>query len=138
MSANALLTLLTQALFFAIFLLTAAQAMRRPLRANIEVAALFGTVAIITAVGWFTRAFDITPHRYLTAFNGAALMSLPYLLLRLVDVFSSVPRWLRAAEAGLAASVVALFVFPAPTPLVVVIPWCSTSWRSRRTTPRSS
>jgi signal transduction histidine kinase len=117
MSADALLQVLTQALFVAVFAFVGVAAIRRPRRANFDIALLFGAIALAIADVWITSALDITPNRVLTALSGSLVMAMPYLLLRLLDDFSAVPRavmW--AAEAGLALSVIGLFLVSPPLP----------------------
>lgn len=125
MSADAFLQFVTQALYVLIFIVTLIEAVRRPVRARVDIALFFGAVALVIAEGWVVAAFDLTPPRFLTALNGALVMALPYLLLRLVNDFSVVPApVLRAAEFGLVLAAAGLFAFqPIPTwlllPLVV-------------------
>ncbi len=122
MDANALLQALTQALFVVIFLTVAVQSVRRPLRATIDTAWLFGAVSLVIAEGLATALLDITPGRVLQATAGALVMTLPYLLLRLVDDFSDVPRWLmRGAEACLALAVAGLFAWEPALPAAVTL-----------------
>ena len=122
MSADEALRLITQGLYVVIFGVVAARAKRRPVRANVDTALLFAATALVIWLGWVTRALAVPPNRYLTAVSGAALMALPYLLLRLVDDFAGVPAALmRAAEAGLLASVVALFGAAPPLPVWLIL-----------------
>jgi signal transduction histidine kinase len=110
-TADALLQFLTQAVYFLVFLYVSAQAVRRPSRANVDTAIFFGVLALIIAWQWVSSALAIERTPLVSTLTGILLMSLPYTLLRLVDDFSDVPRWvMRAAEAGLALSVVALAV----------------------------
>src|SRR5688572_16042865 len=122
MSADDLLQWLTQALFVLIFLVTGVRALRRPLRATIDIALFFGVLSFIIAETWATTALDVTPGRALNAFNGALIMALPYLLLRLVDDFADVPRWLlRSSEIGLALAVIGLFAIAPPLPAALTL-----------------
>jgi hypothetical protein len=117
MSADDLLQWVAQALFVLIFLVTGARAFRRPLRASIDIALFFGALSVVIAEGWVVAALDATPGRALNALNSALIMALPYLLLRLVDDFADVPRWLlHAAEAGLALAVIGLVAMAPPLP----------------------
>ena len=118
MSADNLLQWLTQALFVLIFVVTGTRALRRPLRATIDIALFFGALSVVIAEEWVAAALDATPGRTLNALNGALIMALPYLLLRLVDDFADVPRWLlHTAEAGLALAVIGLFAVAPPLPV---------------------
>ena len=122
MSAAQFLQYLTQALYVIIFLATAVEAVRRPTRAQIDIALFFGVTALVIAQSWTVRALGLDAGRLLTALTSSLLMALPYLLLRLVNDFSTVwPPLMRAAEAGLALSVISLFAFAPPLPAVLVL-----------------
>lgn len=117
MSAITLLQFFAQALFVVIFVVVAFDAVRRPRRATIDIALLFAVVSLAVAEGWLTSALDVTPGRWLSAISGSLLMALPYLLLRLVDDFTRVPRWLaRGALVAFVLAVVGLFALPSPLP----------------------
>lgn len=125
MSANTLLELVTWALYVLVFVSVLIEAVRRPLRSNVDIALFFGAVALIIAEALVVRALGTPAAPSLTALVASILMGLPYLLLRLVDDFSVVPRlFKRGAEAGLLASVVLLFAFagdlPPPITLLMV------------------
>lgn len=114
MSANDLLQLLTEFLFVFIFLVVGVNALRHPRRATIDTALFFGAASLIIAESLIEPLLGAGSRAALTALVASLLMALPYLLLRLVDDFSRAPRWLLlAAEIGLAAIVVSLFVVPA-------------------------
>src|SRR5919202_823688 len=118
MSADLLLQWLSQALFVGIFLAVARQAVRRPLRKNVDSALLFGFAALAVAQAWLQQALRLTPSPVLIAIGGSLVMALPYLLLRLLDDIAGVPRAvLRLAEGGMAGAVAALFVLAPPLPL---------------------
>ncbi len=117
MSADDFLQLVTQALYVVLFVVVAVRAAHRPLRANVDVALLFGVCSLIIAIGGITTALRITPPPALAAASGTLLLALPYLLLRLLDDFADVAPWLmRGAAAGLAVSAVLLFALPTPLP----------------------
>ena len=125
MSADDLLQIITQVLYVVIFVVVGLQALRRPLRANIDIALFFGVTALIIAIGWVSRALNVESEqqpRLLMVVTSSMLMALPYLLLRLVDDFADVPRWLlHAAEAGLALAVVGLaLISPLPAGLALL------------------
>ncbi len=92
--------------------------MRRPLRANIDIALFFLiiTLVILQAV---LQGLGIEPRNpIITAFNTSLFPLMGYMLLRLVDDFSNVPGWfMRAAEAALALLIVGIFVYPTPWPI---------------------
>jgi signal transduction histidine kinase len=122
MSAYALLQYLTQAIFLSIFAVVGARAVRRPRPADLDIALLFGVLSLIIALQWFDTALGIPPGRYEVAVAGSLLMALPYLMLRLLADFASVPLWLmRAAGAGLALAVTGLVVIEPPMPIAPTI-----------------
>ena len=113
LTADQFLNLATQATFFAVFLLTAAAAIRSPRRAKVDTALFFGALAIIIALQWLSAAGVLTANPLQTALTGSLAMALPYLMLRLVDDFSGVPpRIMGAAAAGLVLSVVLVAIQP--------------------------
>src|SRR5215211_3046581 len=115
MSAYALLQYLTQAIFVAIFVVVGARAIRRPRPADVDIALLFGVLSLIIALQWLDTALGIPPGRYEATVAGSLLMALPYLMLRLLSDFATVPTWLmRAAGAGLALAVTGLVVIEPP------------------------
>src|SRR5216683_6961544 len=91
MNADQLLQGLTQALFVGVFVVAAARAVRRRLRANVDTALLFGAAAVSISLTWVQQALGIASNQLLTATGSAVAMALPYLLLRLLDDFVGVP-----------------------------------------------
>lgn len=121
-SASEFLQHLTQVCFLLIALVVVRAAVRQPTPARIDMAVFFGVTAFIIGVGWLFALFNFSPPPLVSAFNGALLMALPYLLIRLVKDFATVPApILRGAEAGLALSVVGLFLLPLPYPTPFVL-----------------
>lgn len=124
-SADTFLQYLTDALFVLIFLVVLARTVRRPYRANVDASLLFGAVAAIVVESWITAALGIKPGGLLLVVLQSLLMSLPYLVLRLVDDFTGIPRRLMwAAGSGLAISVAILVVFhrsSLPLPLTLLL-----------------
>jgi signal transduction histidine kinase len=122
MGADDLLQYVTQALFVLIFLVVLWQAIRQPLRANVDIALLFGVFSLLIAEGIVLQLLDVESNRVLTAVSGSLLMAHPYLMLRLVDDFAVVPAWLmRLALVGLGAAVVGLFAIPPPLPAALAL-----------------
>lgn len=118
MSADRLLEWLTQVPFVLIFLVVAIQAVRHPLRANFDTVLLFGATALVIAIGRTAEALGLELGPIGEVVTASLIMALPYLVLRLVDDFSDVPRALtRFAVLGLAASVVSLLVVAPPRPV---------------------
>lgn len=112
-TADQFLNFLTQATFFAVFLVTAAAAFRAPRRSRIDTALFFGALAVIIAVQWVTAALHLPAHPASGAMTGGLAMALPYLMLRLVDDFSGVaPRIMGAAAVGLAGAVLLVATLP--------------------------
>ena len=117
MSAITLLQVLTQALYVIVFVVAMINAVRHRRRATFDMALLFGAIAIIIVEAPLAAALHLAPNtlprHFADAFTGSLLMALPYLLLRLVDDFATVPRaLLRLGAVGLAAAVAGLFVLP--------------------------
>jgi signal transduction histidine kinase len=121
-SADDFIQLVTQALYIVLFVLVAVRAAHRPLRANVDVTLLFGTTAVIIAIGGVSTALHVTPPPWLAALTGTLLLALPYLLLRLLDDFAGVQPWLlHGAAAGLVLSAALLFALPSPLPTVLAL-----------------
>src|SRR5215207_3059113 len=91
MSSDPLLQLLTRAFFLAIFALAALDLLRRRDLARLEIALLFGTLAlaillqVVEDLGW-----AVPP--WLSTLSILAVLAQPYLLVRLLGHFRSVPR----------------------------------------------
>lgn len=101
--------------YILIFARTVVQAVRRPRRANIDIALLFSATTIIIALSVANRLRLLADAPFLaTAASSTSLLlllALPYLLLRLVDDFSNVPTWLmRASEVALGLMVLTVVV----------------------------
>ena len=118
MSADQLLQLASQVLFVVVFLVVAIRAVRQPWRATVDVALLFGVASVIVAETWVLEALGTkTPPPLLAAASSTLLMSLSYLLLRLVDDFTELPSWVvSSATVGFAIIAVSLFALPQPYP----------------------
>lgn len=122
MTANDLLQLVSQALYFIVFLAVLRQAIRCPRRATIDVTLLFGATALIVAATWFVRMLGLALPPWWGLAAGGLLMALPYLLLRAINDFAGVPGWImRAAEVGLTLSIAALVLLPTPMPAPVTV-----------------
>ena len=111
-SADELLQHVTELPFLLIAVVVTLEAVRRPHRANIDIALFFGSIAAVIAAGLVLAWMDAEPTSAYTAVVAGVIMALPYLMLRLVDDFDDVPTWIsRAAEAGLIASLAAVAVW---------------------------
>src|SRR5688572_13909658 len=118
MTALELITLAVQAVFVALFVLTARNLIRRPSRANLNIAIFFGALVLAIASGRITAFAGPLP--LLTDVSTVLVMALPYILLRLLDDFAGVPDILqRLAELGLLLAAVAIALTGTPLPLAV-------------------
>src|SRR5947207_811178 len=113
MSANDLLSLLTQTLFVLVFLVVVAKAVRQPRRATVDTALLFGVASLLVAEGWAAPLLHLRTNPLLVATSSGLIMALPYLLVRLVDDFAHVPRpVLYGALVGLGVAAASFFIVP--------------------------
>src|SRR5436305_1974907 len=88
---------LSWVIYVLIFVVVAVKAVRRPLRANIDIALLFGTATAIVALTVATSLNLIASGGLSGALVISLLLLMIYMLLRLVDDFSDVPAWLMLA-----------------------------------------
>jgi signal transduction histidine kinase len=113
LTADQLITYLSWAVFLAIFALVTVQAIRRPSRANLDIALLFGTAALVIALAVASLAGLFAPSRVSSYLAGSAILALPYLLLRLMDDIMIVPlRLRRSVEALLILTILSLWLLP--------------------------
>ena len=120
LTADQLITYLSWLVFLIIFALVAVQAIRRPSRANLDIALLFGTTTLVILIAVASLAGALPPSDIWAFLAGSAILVLPYLLLRLVDDIALVPlRLRRAAEALLIAALLSLWLLPLDRPLWV-------------------
>ncbi len=92
----------TDALFLLIFLVVLTGAIRRRRRVQIQALLFFGTVAFILVESLIFNHFEDQPPAFVAAVNQIMLISMSYLLLRLVASLSDVPRVVfRIGEVGL-------------------------------------
>lgn len=120
MSANDLVSLITDAVFVLVFLVTVARALRDRRRTSLEAALFFGAIAWILMA---ERARDFGVRSpVITDISLALLMVAPYLLLRLVHELVGVSsRVLTGALVGLVAAVLAVFVLPPQLPIAALV-----------------
>lgn len=81
----------TDTLFILIFLVVMVDTLRRPGHVRIEATLFFGVAAFILIESLVLRELNTSASSYLSALNAFLLLSLSYLLLRLVDSMSEVP-----------------------------------------------
>ena len=122
MTALDLISGLTQAIYVAVFVLVAIRTWRQPTPAHGDMMAFFGITALIILASTLVALFGATPPVWESEATVALLMALPYMLLRLVDDFTTVPFIVkRIAEAGFLASVAATIVFAGALPPFVAL-----------------
>ncbi|HUP27064.1 MAG TPA: ATP-binding protein [Chloroflexia bacterium] len=118
MSADELIQYLSWAFYIVIFIQVTLKAVRRPYRANVDIALFFIAVTIVIALTVATRTgfLLITPLERSVVIS--FVLSLAYLLVRLVDDFSVVPTWVKLlSEVSLVILIIASFIYNDPTPL---------------------
>ena len=119
MNADELVQYFSWAVYALIFVVVAIRAIRRPLRFNIDIALFFTVSTVIIALALVGRLdlVDENSQGVVTLIESAMLLSLAYLLFRLVDDFSDVPRWqMRLSEALLIIFIAGNIVLPRPLP----------------------
>jgi signal transduction histidine kinase len=124
MTALELITLLSQALYVVVFLLVAARWLRARTPAHLDMLAFFAILAFAVVESRIAALLGVVAPEWFTDLLIAAIVALPYLLLRLVDDFTYVrPLLKRGAALGLVAIAIAGFLLPAtlPTWYVVVL-----------------
>ena len=124
MNADQLIQYVSWLTYILIFANAVVQAVRRPRRANIDIALFFTSTTIIIALSVLNRLelvqADSIWSRASSILSTSLFVALPYLLLRLVDDFSDVPAWLmRSAEVVL--GLIVLVVIAAPDLLRVLL-----------------
>lgn len=85
MTAEQLIVLLTQIPFVVIALATIVQAVQRPRRSTIDIAVLFTVIAAIVIDSWLAEELGYRDHVVDSVVVVILLLSLPYLLLRVVS-----------------------------------------------------
>jgi signal transduction histidine kinase len=117
------LELLTLVPFALILMVVGRDAVRRPYRANIDIALFFAALTLAVGAGPVTALLGLGDVIWLAVLTRTLAVALPYLLLRLVADFARVPRLvMRAAEVGFVLGVVAVVVWPElPVPVIFAI-----------------
>jgi signal transduction histidine kinase len=124
MTALELITLLSQALYVIVFLLVALRWLRARTPAHLDMVLFFAILAFAVVEARIAALLGVVAPEWFTDVLIAAVVALPYLLLRLVDDFTYVsPPLKRAAAVGVVAIGIAGFLLPAtlPTWYVVVL-----------------
>ena len=97
MTALDLITLLSQALYVTIFLLVLWRWVRARTAAHLDMTLFFGILAFLVVETRIAALLGITQPALFTDVIIASIIALPYVLLRLVDDFTTVPRLLKRA-----------------------------------------
>ncbi len=114
MDAGEFVQLLSEVVFALLFAATVWQAIRRPTRASIETAALFGAVSALFVIGPILTLVGLADTTVAVVVAIALLLSIPYLLARLTARFSDPPRWVPWLAAGVAIALTAAAVSTSP------------------------
>ncbi|HEX9494337.1 MAG TPA: ATP-binding protein [Candidatus Limnocylindria bacterium] len=115
MTALQLIQALNNVLFVAIFVLVALSAFRQRSRASFDVALFFGALAVAVLLTPVLQILGVGATRIAGLVVTILVMSLPYLMLRLLADFTNVPLLVRAATlGGLIASVVVVLTDEPP------------------------
>lgn len=122
MSADALIAFLGQAIYAVVFVVVALRAFRYRTRPAVDTVLFFGAFSLIIVERWLAGLLRFQEPSWLTQVFTVMVLAWPYLLLRLVDDFASVPGYvMRAAEAGLAILALAAFFTPRPVPAGLLV-----------------
>ncbi len=118
MSAEQLLSHVSQGAFVVIWIAVLIQALRRPRAATIHAAAFFGLATVIVVNGWVTSLRGADPPEFVRIGMGALLSCMPFVLLLLAHDFAGVRRGVLAGSGLLLAGVVlSLYAVSRPYPL---------------------
>ena len=120
MTLDQLSQYLTWVLYLLVFAVVVVRAVRDPMRANIDIALLFGLPGLMILISALTEAGLLPTSHITSAVSGAALLGMIYMLLRLAYDFMDVPVWvIRTAEVVVAVLVVASFIVTPPSLLTL-------------------
>ncbi len=122
MSALELTTALTHAIYVLVFLLVLPRTLRQFTPAHFDMTLFFGVVALIILESRIMPLLGVAPPAWVSDMVIVLFISLPYLLLRLVDDFTRVPAViLRLVELGLLAfAVVTVAIDARPSAFVTL------------------
>ena len=121
MTALELISGLTQTIYVIVFVIVAFRTWRQPTPAHADMTVFFGITAFVILAERIFALLGTTPV-WESELAVGLIMALPYLLLRLVDDFTTVPALVkRIAEAGLLASIVATVVYSGALPPTVAL-----------------
>ena len=116
MTALELITLLSQAIYVVIFLAVGLRYLRARTPAHLDISVFFGILAFVVVESRIATALGLVQPEWFTDSVIAAVVALPYFLLRLVDDFTTVPRGIkRGSELLLVVAIVGMFALQGPT-----------------------
>ena len=127
MTALELISLVTQLLFVGLFVAVLLAALSRPSRAAWDTVLLFGSIAAVVVVTRYAALVRLPDAPWLTGLVLLGLSVAPYAMIRLVDDFSRVPRWLLPVGA-VAFVVVGVLGFAAFTTAPVLVELVTIAW----------
>ena len=110
MTLDQLSQYITWGLYLIIFAVVVVRAVRDPMRANFDIALLFGLPGMLILISLLTQVGIVSSGHVTSAISGSLLLGMGYMLVRLVHDFTNIPAWiLRVSELALAALVVGAF-----------------------------
>ncbi len=125
MSALELISLVNQALFVGLFVVVLLHAVRRPSRATLDTALLFGSIAGAVLVSHLGTRVTASGLPELAPMTLLLLNLAPYAMIRLVDDFSGTPRYVTRLGAiaylGIAVFGFTLPAQPQPVQLAIIV-----------------
>lgn len=124
MSGIDVLQVLTDVLFLGIFIIVTHHAIRQRRRATIDTALLFGVATGLVLYTVLAVPLHLTSYTLVAGLVIALVLALSYLLLRLVEDFTSVPRPVSAVAAvGLVLGVLSAFALPNSVRTLLTLPY---------------
>ena len=125
MNALELIQLISQSIYVLVFVLVLWRYIRTPTPAHLDMTIFFAILAFAIIETRLSALLGVTPPEAFTDLLVLLIIGLPYVLLRLLDDFTTVPPLLkRAAEFGLVVFAVALFLLTGtqyPTAFVLAL-----------------
>src|SRR5450759_2185135 len=120
MTLDQLSQYLTWGLYLIIFAVVVVRAVRDPMRANIDIALLFGLPGLLILISVLAQ-LGLVPRGHITgAITSTLLLGMVYMLVRLVHDFMDIPVWVvRTSEIALTLITVGAFALENTTGLLV-------------------
>jgi signal transduction histidine kinase len=123
MNALELITLISQAIYVLVFALVLWRYMRASTPAHLDMTIFFGLLTFAVLETRIAALAGVTPPEPFADIVVTAVVALPYVLLRLLDDFTTVPPILkRAAELGLIVCAIAVFAYNGTLPPPLTLP----------------